>query len=254
MPQNFIVEKVLSNIKCESNFPNISVLDLSCGEGEILTKLSNLGCEVRGTRFCSNDYIIENDLIKNHNESKIPIDNEIDLTKPLPYKDKSFNVVILTEVIEHIPEYRSIIYESSRILKPNGLLILTTPNIYRLHSRFQFFLFGNHKVINRRLGWDLGKEDLYAYHISPVDFLYLHVLMYQVNLKIESFVFTRFKWRHAGWLMVYPLFKMLAYIYYRKGNINSLRRKGDDDLRKYMTSFPIMFSEQLFISARKDQF
>ena len=252
MPQPFIVESVLTLLKGEKNFPSLSVLDLSCGEGELLVLCKQQGCSVRGSRYRSGDYIIQRDRLEQETQGEtIRADEGIDLHKPLPYADASFDVVILTEVIEHLAEYRTVMYEAARIVKPGGAVIITTPNIFRLHSRWNFFLFGTHKVINRRLGWDLRREDLYAYHISPVDVPYLHVLPHQGELDLEQYKLTRFKWRHAVWLLGYPLFKALALMYYRGGKAGSTRRAGDNKLRGLMSSFAILFSEQLCFLYRR---
>jgi SAM-dependent methyltransferase len=252
MPQPFIVESVTALLRGEKNFPNFSVLDLSCGEGELLVAFKGLGCEVRGSRYRSEDYIIRQDrLTASAEASSISIDEGIDLHRALPYEDESFDVVILTEVIEHLAEYRTVMYEAARVVKRGGAVIVTTPNIFRLHSRWNFFLFGTHKVINRRLGWDLGPNDLYAYHISPVDVPYLHVLAHHGGLDLDKFKLTRFKWRHSVWLLAYPLFKLLALLFYRGGTPGSPRRVGDDKLRGVMSSFAILFSEQLCFLYRK---
>lgn len=46
----------------------------------------------------------------------------------LPFKDNMFDCVVCSEVIEHLPNDGLFVNEASRILKPNGILILTTPN------------------------------------------------------------------------------------------------------------------------------
>jgi 2-polyprenyl-3-methyl-5-hydroxy-6-metoxy-1,4-benzoquinol methylase len=53
--------------------------------------------------------------------------------KPCPIGDNSYDVVIFAEVIEHlrISPLRALL-EINRILKPGGLLLLTTPNMARL--------------------------------------------------------------------------------------------------------------------------
>lgn len=54
-------------------------------------------------------------------------------TEPLPYAAESFDIVIFSEVLEHL--FASPIHaitEVKRVLKHNGTLILTTPNVCRL--------------------------------------------------------------------------------------------------------------------------
>jgi len=46
----------------------------------------------------------------------------------IPFDDNHFYVVISTEVIEHTPTPRKALFELSRILKKNGILVLTVPN------------------------------------------------------------------------------------------------------------------------------
>ncbi len=46
----------------------------------------------------------------------------------LPVKSGVADVVIATAVIEHVPDARSMLRECNRILRPNGLLIATTPD------------------------------------------------------------------------------------------------------------------------------
>ena len=53
---------------------------------------------------------------------------QVDLNKPLPLKDNSFDIVIMRDVIEHLLRPYDTLLEVKRVLKPNGILKLTTPN------------------------------------------------------------------------------------------------------------------------------
>jgi SAM-dependent methyltransferase len=52
-----------------------------------------------------------------------------DLTK-LPFADQAFDVVICSEVLEHIPEDTKAIREVMRILKPGELLVVSVPRFF----------------------------------------------------------------------------------------------------------------------------
>ena len=46
----------------------------------------------------------------------------------LPFNSETFDIVICSEVIEHIPDKEKLLHQISSVLKKDGLLILTTPN------------------------------------------------------------------------------------------------------------------------------
>ena len=47
----------------------------------------------------------------------------------LPFADRSFGVVIIKHVVEHLPHPEKAIAELGRVLAPGGVLILATPNL-----------------------------------------------------------------------------------------------------------------------------
>jgi 2-polyprenyl-3-methyl-5-hydroxy-6-metoxy-1,4-benzoquinol methylase len=50
----------------------------------------------------------------------------------LPFKDRSFGLVIIKHVVEHLPHPEKAIAELGRIITPGGVLILATPNLSSL--------------------------------------------------------------------------------------------------------------------------
>lgn len=54
---------------------------------------------------------------------------------PLPFRDASFDGVFAGELVEHLPEPRAALAEFRRVLRPGGMLLLTTPNRLRLANR-----------------------------------------------------------------------------------------------------------------------
>jgi SAM-dependent methyltransferase len=52
----------------------------------------------------------------------------------LPFGDASFDTVLATEVLEHLPEPRRCVDEMARVLKPEGKLLLTIPFSQPLHE------------------------------------------------------------------------------------------------------------------------
>jgi len=62
----------------------------------------------------------------------------------LPYPDNHFDAVIFSEVIEHLNmNPLPVLQEINRILKPDGILYITTPNQVNLLNRITIFLGGS---------------------------------------------------------------------------------------------------------------
>jgi SAM-dependent methyltransferase len=64
---------------------------------------------------------------------------------PLPFADATFDFIIFSEIIEHIPPQAipGILVEIRRTLRPQGQLIVTTPNAVRLRNRLRFLVGKN---------------------------------------------------------------------------------------------------------------
>ena len=59
----------------------------------------------------------------------------------LPFKDMSFDSVVALEVIEHVNSGIYLLQEIHRVLKKEGTLILSTPNVAHLANRLRHALF-----------------------------------------------------------------------------------------------------------------
>ena len=61
-------------------------------------------------------------------------DLAVDLIELSPFKEASFDLVVLANVIEHVYEYRQLISRCNRLLKPGGRLLITVPFLLKLHQ------------------------------------------------------------------------------------------------------------------------
>ncbi|MBS3175939.1 class I SAM-dependent methyltransferase [Candidatus Woesearchaeota archaeon] len=62
----------------------------------------------------------------------------INITNKIPFQNEQFDYVTMVAVIEHLKNPKEVIDEINRILKPNGLLIITTP--FPVVEKILFFL------------------------------------------------------------------------------------------------------------------
>ena len=59
-------------------------------------------------------------------------------SEPLPFKEEEFDLVILSEVMEHLRFPQKALKEIHRVLQPGGRLIGSVPNAFRLRNRWKF--------------------------------------------------------------------------------------------------------------------
>ncbi len=103
------------------------VLDIGCGDGYRLHLLNNLGLKLD---LAGTDYDKEG-LIKAKKNLSIGIPLEYgDLMSKLPFKAKTFDSIVMSEVAEHLPDDIKGLKEVCRVLKKNGTLCLTVPNAH----------------------------------------------------------------------------------------------------------------------------
>ena len=95
----------------------------------------------------------------------------------LPYEANRFDLVTCTEVIEHLENHRFAVREMFRVLRPGGVLVVSTPNIINLKSRVRYLVFGFPGLFGPL---HFGESRLYsaAGHINPVSHFFLvHALV-----------------------------------------------------------------------------
>jgi SAM-dependent methyltransferase len=66
----------------------------------------------------------------------------VNLNDQLPFDDASFDVVVLSEVLEHLPYPEITLHQVARILRPGGKFVGSVPNAVMLRNRLRFLFRG----------------------------------------------------------------------------------------------------------------
>jgi 2-polyprenyl-3-methyl-5-hydroxy-6-metoxy-1,4-benzoquinol methylase len=116
------------------------VLDIGIVPGHMAMALRHLGCEVSG--------ITDDRLLQGMNgrwaAEKIAVSRAIVDKEPLPFPDDSFDGVLFTEVLEHLLyDPRKLVDEIYRVMRPNGELVVSTPNVLRIENKIKVILGRN---------------------------------------------------------------------------------------------------------------
>jgi SAM-dependent methyltransferase len=93
----------------------------------------------------------------------------------LPFEDKCFDTVLNVQVLEHTPEPGRLVIEMARVLKDDGLLILTAPFDFRLHEQpHDYFRYTPHGL--RTLCQKAGLEVVETYPLGSLWSIVAHKL------------------------------------------------------------------------------
>lgn len=95
------------------------VLDIGCNSGELMKLLKEKGCDVTGVDV--GEKVLEIAQKKGLNAFYADAEN-------LPFKDKTFDVVIMREVITHIHDRIKALKEARRVLKDDGMFLGSAPH------------------------------------------------------------------------------------------------------------------------------
>lgn len=141
-----IVDKQLQRIA--QNKKKLRILNIGCGTGGTIPTLekygsvTNVDISAEALRFLKiKGYTGK--LIKDH---------------LLPFKDGDFDVVVALDVLEHINQDRLSLDEWNRVLKKNGVLVVTVPAYEFLWSGHDTSLHHQRRYTRNRLDWDLQKS------------------------------------------------------------------------------------------------
>lgn len=100
-------------------------------------KLLDLGCGKVPLFLAYKDYVTENICVdwEHTSHQSEHVDSECDLTTTLPFEDGEFDTILLSDVLEHVPQPEPLWGEISRLLAPGGRVIVNVPFYYWLHEQ-----------------------------------------------------------------------------------------------------------------------
>lgn len=104
--------------------PGAAVLDLGCGDGDLVSAYRRAGYEALGADLDAGP--IAASPVREHLR---PIPTEGPYR--LPFDDASFDLVASDQVLEHVRDYRATLAEVRRVLKPGGASLHTFPARWR---------------------------------------------------------------------------------------------------------------------------
>jgi 2-polyprenyl-3-methyl-5-hydroxy-6-metoxy-1,4-benzoquinol methylase len=153
------------------------VADLAAGEGAFSLKLKELGHDVHAIDASSDNWKVDHIPLE-----KRDLDSEF--AASVVAESGAFDVVAAIEIVEHLENPFRFLRECAGLLKPDGLLFLTTPNVEAVNSRLIFLYTG-------RLNAFGAYETVRPAHITPIFKWKLEMMLAEAGFETVHECFNR---------------------------------------------------------------
>ena len=174
----------------------------------------------------------------------------VNLNDDLPFRSNTFDLVMMLEVVEHLADIPHILREIARVMKPEGVAILSTPNRLNVTSRLHYLLSGFYKGRRAPLPYRYRVEDGRNWHVMGLnDF---HWMAYGFGLHLDELGRSKrkFKTRILAVLMYLPIATFSHFLYARSAE-SAEQRKINRELFGLMTSADCLMNENIVMRFRK---
>lgn len=159
------------------------ILDIACGEGygsNILSEVANtvigVDLSLETINHAQKKYIKSNLIFKNGSANKIPVE------------DSSIDIVVSFETIEHHDVHDEMMQEIKRILKPNGILFISSPDKDNYNSELK-----NHNDFHIKELHFFEFKSLLSKYFKYTEFYFQRVCFGSLITTIEKSEFTYIK-------------------------------------------------------------
>lgn len=219
------------------NGQTLKVLDIPCGEGAFLGRPELAGHELHG---CD----VQN-FLADRSDINFVAGN---MDERLPYPDEFFDVVVCIDGIEHIKRQFDFVAECHRILKKGGHLVVSTPNISAMRSRWRFFLTGHHNKCKA----PLDENNVTPYHhINMISLPELRYVLHTNRFKLTEITANRVKPVSYVYLPYWPL----SWLFTQRVYAKELKTLGEKAIGRQVLRdshrLEVFLGETLIVSAVK---
>ena len=131
-----------------------------------------------------------------------------DLNGELPYEDGYFDIVVCANALHRIANFRFTLCEFARILKPQGVLLISVNNYANISKRLKFFMTGSLSETNIELTHRQTIDSSAANFRHALLYPMVHYGLEQAGFHIDA---VRAQSRRLNHYMLLP-FAVLAYL------------------------------------------
>jgi SAM-dependent methyltransferase len=221
-----------------SRFPSRGrLLEIPAGEGALAWQLHKLKYDVTGGDIDPSFFKV----------TPIPC-IYLDMNRPFPIPDEQFDFISCIEGIEHLEDHFQFVRECHRVLRPDGHLVLTTPNILNLASRLKFFFSGFYSLVPRPIN-EFSQVPVFD-HIHPVTYYQLRYMLHTQGFTITDVTTDLARRSAVPFYALKPLILLYSIRTMRKER-NPQQIAANREIRRILTSRELLLGRTLILVARK---
>jgi len=179
------------------------ILDVACGGGVLSLKIAERGCKIHGIDTSEDSVKRAKRLAE---KEGIICEFVVGSAENLPYPNECFNKIVCSSSLEHFKDDVKALKEMHRVLKPKGIVILSTDSFtYPISDELK----ERHREIAYVVNYYTRETLKERFKISGFE---INQDKYLLNSRISSFFFNigiKLKWSGLLWvslsLLAYPL-------------------------------------------------
>jgi len=212
------------------------VLDVPCGEGAFLARVRALGRDGHGA-----------DLESRLRVAGVPF-VAADMNAALPFTDAAFDAVVSLDGIEHLERPFDFVRECGRVLAPGGVLILSTPNVSALRSRWRWLWTGFHNKGKTPLD-ETGPTPWH--HVNLMAFPELRYALHRNGFRISAIRTNRIKLVSWLYLPLWPVAAVATAAAFRRWERDPAQRRRNAEIWRQLLRPAVAFGETLILKAKR---
>jgi 2-polyprenyl-3-methyl-5-hydroxy-6-metoxy-1,4-benzoquinol methylase len=214
-----------------------TVLDAPAGEGQLAERMAAAGFDV-----------IALDIEPAQSAAGFEF-RRADLSQALPVADAEVDYVVSVEGIEHLERPFEFVRECRRVLRDKGLLIMTTPNISSLRSRWRWFLTGFHNKCKYALD-ETDPNPLH--HVNMLSYHKLRYILHTNGFSIRKVTTNRIKPVSWLYLPIVPLVYLVSRWVIAAADEREINRRISLEVLREMLKPALLFGELMVVIAERN--
>ena len=213
------------------------VLDLPAGNGLLTDALRQAGKEV-----------VSGDINRERPEYRY-----VNMDDPLSFADDEFDGLVCLEGVEHLANPVAYIAEITRVVRPGGMIVVSTPNVMNVYSRLQYLFTGTLYQFNPAAVPPVAPgEAADRGHVFPLSYFQLRYLFGQQGADVEAVLGDKYK--RKALIPLALLFSPIAWWWSRRLFTRDADSRCEDrngEMLAHSWSGALLFSRSLVLVLRK---